>query len=93
MFKRILYTLGAVISLAIGVTGLIIPVIPGVLFVVIAVVLFASASRRFRNRLHGSPRTSPYLVRWEASGSLPLGERTRLAGLLIYAAAADTLRR
>lgn len=92
MMKRFFYSVGAVIALCIGALGLVIPIIPGVLFVVLAVVLFAGASRRFRNRLHASPRARPYLTRWEASTSLSLPERTKLAGLLLYAAATDSLR-
>jgi len=44
MLKRTLYTTAAVIALAIGILGLIVPIIPGILFVGLAVVLFANAS-------------------------------------------------
>lgn len=91
MLKRTLYTTAAVIALAIGILGLIVPIIPGILFVGLAVVLLANASRRFRERLHSSPRTRPYLSRWENSAALPLTDRIRLAGLLLYAAATDSL--
>jgi len=93
MLKRALYTAGAAIALLIGALGLIIPIIPGILFATIAVVLFANASQRFRRRLHASPRTRPYLTRWDNSGALPVTDRARLAALLLYAAAADSLRR
>jgi len=91
MLKRTLYTAAAVLALFIGALGLIVPIIPGILFVALAVVLFANASQRFRRRLHASPRTRPYLVRWENSSALPTTDRIRLAGLLLYAAAADSL--
>ncbi len=92
MLKRALYTVGAVLALGIGLLGLLIPIIPGVLFVLLAAVLFAGASQRFRDRLHAAPRARPYLQRWEQSASLPGLERARLAGLLIYACATDSLR-
>ena len=92
LLKRVLYGFFALIALCIGALGLIIPIIPGVLFVVLAVVLFAGASRRLHAKLHASPRTRPYMQRWEASESLPLGARAKLAGLLLYAAAFDTQR-
>lgn len=92
MLKRALYTAGAVVALGIGLLGLLIPVIPGVLFVLLAAVLFAGASRRFRARLHASPRVQPYLRRWEQSAGLPGLTRARIAGLLIYACATDSLR-
>lgn len=91
MLKRTLYTAAAVLALFIGALGLIVPIIPGILFVALAVVLFANASQRFRRRLHASPRTRPYLARWENSSALPTTDRIRLAGLLLYAAAADSL--
>ena len=91
MLKRALYTAAAAIALFIGALGLIMPIIPGILFVGLALVLFANASQRFRRRLHASPRTHPYLSRWENSSALPVTDRIRLAGLLLYAAATDSL--
>jgi len=91
MLKRALYTAGAAIALFIGALGLIMPIIPGILFVGLALVLFANASLRFRRRLHASPRVQPYLSRWENASALPVTDRLRLAGLLLYAAAVDSL--
>lgn len=91
MLKRALYMAGAAIALFIGAMGLIMPIIPGILFVGLAVVLFANASQRVRRRLHASPRVRPYLARWENSTALPVSDRIRLAGLLLYAAATDSL--
>ncbi len=91
MLKRALYTAGATIALFIGALGLILPIIPGILFVGLAVVLFANASLWFRRRLHASSRTQPYFSRWENSIALPITDRIRLAGLLLYAATTDSL--
>jgi len=91
MLKRTLYTAAAVIALLIGVLGLMVPIIPGIVFVGLAIVLFANASKRFRRRLHASPRTGPYLMRWENSAALPITDRIGLACLLLYAAATDSL--
>jgi len=92
-FKRGLYAAAAVIALLIGLLGLLIPVIPGLLFLAVAVVLFAGVSSRVRYRLHKSRRVRPYLSRWEAAGNLPWRQRTQLAAWLLYAALADTFNR
>ena len=52
IIKRTLYTVAAIIALGIGLLGLVVPVIPGVLFLLLAVALLAGASRRVRARLH-----------------------------------------
>jgi len=93
MLKKSLYSAAAVIALLIGALGLIIPIIPGILFVGLALILFANASSRFRKRLHASPRTQPYLSRWERSHNLSLGHRIQLAALLLYAAVVDSFSR
>lgn len=91
LIKRALLTLAALAALFLGVLGLLIPVIPGVLFLLLAAVLFAGASRRFRARLHACARVRPYLRRWEATASLPVLTRARAGVLLLYAAFAHTL--
>lgn len=93
LIKRSLLTVAAAAAVFIGVLGLIIPVIPGILFLALAALLLASVSRRFRAHLHASPRARPYLIRWEATAGLPVLTRTRAAALLLYASIADTLRR
>lgn len=93
LIKRTLITIAAIGALFIGLLGLIIPIIPGILFLLVAAILFASVSRRIRARLHASPRAQPYLLRWEATQGLPVLTRTRAAALLLYAGVADTLRR
>lgn len=93
IIKRTLLAVAALGALFIGVLGLIIPIIPGLLFLLLAAVLFAGVSRRFRARLHASPRARPYLLRWEATAELPLMTRAQAGVLLVYAGLADTLRR
>lgn len=91
--KKTLITVAALAALFIGLLGLLIPIIPGVLFLLLAAILFAGVSRRFRAHLHASPRARPYLLRWEATAGLPFAARCKAAGLLLYASVADTLRR
>ena len=90
--KRTLYCFAAVLAIAVGLLGLLIPVIPGVLFLLVALVLLASVSSRVRNRLYNTARIRPYLVRWEAASELPIGARVKLGLWLLYATATDSLR-
>ncbi len=82
-----------VVALVMGLLGLLVPVLPGVLLLLVAVVLLAGASRRLNRALHRSPRIRPYLARWEASAGLGWLERARLAFWLSLAGVSDSLRR
>jgi len=91
--KRTLLTVAALAALFLGLLGLVIPIIPGVLFLLLAAVLLARVSTRFRAKLHASPRTRPYLLRWEATAGLPALTRARAAVMLLYAGVAHTFNR
>ena len=93
MVKKSLLTLGACIALAIGLLGLLIPIIPGLLFLLLAAALLCGASDRLRRRCETHPRLRPYLLRFYATESLGPLERLRAAALLLFAAATDSLRR
>lgn len=93
LLKRTFLTVAAIGALFIGLLGLLIPIIPGVLFLLLAACLFAAVSSRFRAQLHRSPRARPYLLRWEATSGMPLLTRSKAALLLLYAGVTDSLRR
>ena len=93
LLKRTLLTVAAVGALFIGLLGLLIPIIPGVLFLALAAILFAGVSSRFRAQLHRSSRTRPYLLRWEATSRMSLLTRAKAALLLLYAGVTDSLSR
>ncbi|ALO45627.1 DUF454 family protein [Pseudohongiella spirulinae] len=69
--------------LVIGVIGLILPVIPGVLFLFLAVLLTTRVSRRASQAAHSSAWFRQHMHTWQTSSRLPLGRKLALSGLLL----------
>ncbi len=65
--------------LLLGLIGLIIPVLPGVLFILLAALVFAAVSPRLRRRLSRNPRFRRLFKRMDHSDNLPFGARCKLA--------------
>ena len=61
----------------IGLAGLILPIVPGVLFLAMAAWLLAQISDRFAQRLHQSPRWQQASRTWQAQASLSAWQRTK----------------
>jgi len=79
--QRLLYGLAAAFCLLLGIVGLVLPIIPGIVFLAIAGVLLSKTSPRFarvfsKDKFKASGR---YL---RASTSLPWLDRVRLGGWL-----------
>lgn len=53
MFERILWAAAGIASTGVGLLGLIIPIIPGVLFLLLAAVCFSRAAKPKRNGRYG----------------------------------------
>src|SRR5512145_2463441 len=72
-----------VVCLLLGFAGLILPLIPGLLFLGIAAIVAAKVSPRFADTMRG------YLDRTEGFGDLPLDQKIKLGGLLVLKALID----
>jgi uncharacterized membrane protein YbaN (DUF454 family) len=72
-----------VVCLLLGFAGLILPLIPGLLFLGIAAVVAAKVSPRFAETLRQNDTLRGYLDRTEGFGDLPLDQKIKLAGLLV----------
>lgn len=70
------------VCLLLGVAGLILPLIPGLLFLAIAALVAAKLSPRFRDLLRQNETLRGYLDRTDGIADLPLAEKVRLGGLL-----------
>lgn len=62
-----------------GIIGLILPVIPGVLFLFLAALLLTRVSRRASSYAHNQPWFRKHLYSWQASAGLSWGQRARLS--------------
>ena len=68
--------------LALGAVGLILPLIPGLLFIAVAAVIAAKLSPSFERMLRQSPTLSGYLDRTDGFAALSWGKRVEVACLL-----------
>lgn len=89
---RLLAGLVVLACLALGIIGLILPIIPGVLFLAIAVLVGARYFPWVAARLKEHGRVGSLLDRSERALDLPLGAQLRLAGLVCLKGVLDGLR-
>lgn len=78
-----------VVCLLLGLAGLILPLIPGLLFLAIAAIVAARLSPRFAQTLRQNDALRGYLDRTEGFADLPLEQKIKLTGLLFVKALID----
>jgi uncharacterized membrane protein YbaN (DUF454 family) len=78
-----------VVCLLLGLAGLILPLIPGLLFLAIAAVVAAKLSPRFAQMLRRNETLRNYLDRTDGFADLALEQKMKLAGLLFVKALID----
>jgi uncharacterized membrane protein YbaN (DUF454 family) len=71
-----------VVCLLLGLAGLILPLIPGLLFLAIAAIVAAKLSPRFAATLRRNDTLRGYIDRTDGFNELPLDGKLKLAGLL-----------
>ena len=92
MIKRAaLMCLGGLLTV-LGLIGLVIPILPGVLFLILAAVCFSATSPKFQARLERHPAWRGWRLRWRESRGLPLIRRLQLAFWLTAEATTNALR-
>lgn len=77
------------VCVLLGFAGLILPVLPGLLFLAIAAIVAAKFSPRFAETLRQNETMRGYMDRTEGFGDLPLEQKLKLAGLLVVKALID----
>lgn len=90
-FTKTLIVMGAGVCLVLGVVGIILPVIPGLLFLALAAILIARVSRRAANYLDEHPGWRRQQRFWKRSQHLAFHERVQLACLLTVRYVVDGL--
>ena len=82
LFKGACLVLVGLLTL-IGLAGLILPIIPGILFLFLAALLLAKVSSRFDALLHRNENMKTWRRRWDTTNTLPLLKRVKLSFLLV----------
>jgi uncharacterized membrane protein YbaN (DUF454 family) len=93
MLKRACYFGLGICLLILGLVGLVVPVLPGILFLALAAICFSAMSPKFATRLQRHPTWRGWQRRWAGSSGLPLFHRLRLAFWLAADATLNTLRK
>lgn len=70
-FKKALWFVGGILALLIGFAGLVLPAVPGVVFLIMAAACFARSSPRFERWLLEHAHLGPPIRHWRATGSIP----------------------
>ena len=79
MLKRTALMLAAAAFTLLGLIGLLIPILPGFLFLILAAVCISALSPRFERRLARYPAWRGWRLRWRQSRGLPVMRRFQLA--------------
>lgn len=93
LLSQVLYVAGIAVCLLLGVIGLILPIIPGLLFLFIAAVMLSRVSTRFAALFQDSAMMEGGMKRWHSISHLGLIERVKLSGLYLASALLNGLRR
>ncbi len=83
----------AALCLLIGVVGIVLPIIPGILFLGLGAWLLARVSRRAAARLEAQPGWQRTRRFWQRSRHLGIARKTQLAMLLLCKSLVDSLRK
>ncbi len=68
--RAVLFVLG-IIFLGIGVAGLLLPLLPGVVFLILSAACFSRSSARFEAWLLRNPYLGPPVIAWRTTGAIP----------------------
>lgn len=67
--RPLLFALGWIFT-ALGVAGLVLPLMPGTVFLILAAWCFSRSSPRFEAWLVGHPKLGPHVLRWRETGAI-----------------------
>lgn len=80
---RLFYVLAGWLAFALGLIGVVLPLLPTVPFMLLAAFCFARGSRRFHDWLVGHPRFGPPIRDWREDGAIrPRAKRAAMGAIL-----------
>ena len=79
--EKLLYITVGILLLALGLVGLLIPIIPGVLFLAGAVYMLSRGSQSVRQYAESHPHLSCMQARMERLDAISMAEKAQVAGL------------
>jgi uncharacterized membrane protein YbaN (DUF454 family) len=80
---RVLLVIAGTVFVALGVAGVLLPVVPSTPFLLLAAACYARASRRFYNWLLNSRAFGPLILEWQRYHAIPY--RTKLTAIALMA--------
>jgi len=80
---KLLLIIAGSVSLALGVIGLLLPVMPTVPFLLVAAACWSKASPRLHRRLLALPRIGPMVAQWERDPILPWRIKLLSIGVIV----------
>lgn len=83
---RIAYLVIGFASLALGIVGAFLPLLPTVPFMILAAFCFARSSRRMERKLLENPAIGPHILAWRERGAI--SRKGKIAALIAFAASA-----
>jgi hypothetical protein len=69
--RRLIFGTAGVIFAVLGAAGLVLPLVPGTLFLIIAAYCFARSSQRMESWLVNHPKLGPPIRRWHETRAIP----------------------
>lgn len=82
-FRRPLLLAAGWVFTGLGVVGLILPVMPGTVFLILAAWCFSQSSPRFETWLLDHPRLGPHVRRWRDTGAISRKAKILACGSMI----------
>lgn len=81
---RLLFFALGVLSLGVGLVGVVLPILPTTIFIIVAAACFARSSERLERKLLDDPRFGPTIVAWRRDGAIPKrGKILAMVGMTI----------
>lgn len=79
---RPFYFVAGLVFVGLGITGYILPVMPGTIFLILAAACFARSSRRLEAWIENHPKFGPTVVNWRRHGAIPRKAKYLAIGMM-----------